>query len=37
MDCVEGNTVNGDLPSGFLHPSGAHNPRIMQLGMKFLF
>ncbi|MBV9304084.1 MAG: carboxypeptidase regulatory-like domain-containing protein [Acidobacteriaceae bacterium] len=23
--------------STFLHPTGAHNPRIMQLGMKFLF
>ena len=22
---------------GFLHPNGAHNPRILQLGMKFLF
>jgi hypothetical protein len=22
---------------GFLHPSGAHNPRILQLGLKFLF
>jgi hypothetical protein len=27
--CVTGNT--------FLHPAGAHNPRIMQLGAKFLF
>jgi hypothetical protein len=27
--CIAGN--------GFLHPSGAHNPRIMQLGLKFLF
>jgi hypothetical protein len=25
------------LSSSFLHPSGAHNPRILQLGMKFLF
>jgi hypothetical protein len=37
MDCIEGNPVNGDLPSGFLHPSGAHNPRIGQFGMKFIF
>jgi hypothetical protein len=25
------------LDSSFLHPSGAHNPRILQLGMKLLF
>jgi hypothetical protein len=23
--------------NNFLRPSGAHNPRILQLGMKFLF
>ena len=27
--CIAGNS--------FLHPNGAHNPRILQLGMKFLF
>jgi hypothetical protein len=27
--CIAGNT--------FLHPTAAHNPRILQLGMKFLF
>jgi len=25
------------LEDSFLHPSGAHNPRILQLGLKFLF
>jgi hypothetical protein len=25
------------LDTSFLHPSGAHNPRILQLGMKFIF
>ena len=25
------------LDQSFLHPSGAHNPRILQLGMKFIF
>jgi hypothetical protein len=25
------------LDSQFLHPTGAHNPRILQLGLKFLF
>ena len=23
--------------SNFLHPSGAHNPRILRLGLKFIF
>jgi hypothetical protein len=36
-DCIEGSVANGDLPSTFLHPSGAHNPRIAQFGMKFIF
>ncbi len=27
----------GCLSSSFLHPTGAHNPRILQLGLKFLF
>jgi len=34
-NCVEGNSSNP--PSNFLHPSGAHNPRIGQFGMKFIF
>ena len=25
------------LDQSFLHPNGAHNPRILQLGMKFIF
>jgi len=25
------------LDNSFLHPSGAHNPRILQLGLKFIF
>jgi hypothetical protein len=37
LDCIEGNVANGDLPSNFLHPSGAHNPRIGQVGVKFIF
>ena len=36
-DCVEGNSSLNDPPSTFLHPSGAHNPRIGQFGMKFIF
>jgi hypothetical protein len=36
-DCIEGSTVDGDLPSNFLHPTAAHNPRIGQFGMKFIF
>ncbi len=36
-DCVQGNTQNGEVASNFLHPSGAHNPRIGQFGMKFIF
>jgi hypothetical protein len=40
-NCYGGpNNSAGDsscLVSSFLHPSGAHNPRILQLGMKFLF
>lgn len=27
----------GCLDQSFLHPSGAHNPRLMQLGLKFIF
>ena len=36
-DCVVGDVASGELPSNFLHPSGAHNPRIGQFGMKFIF
>ena len=35
-DCVNGDTV-GDAPNGFLHPSGAHNGRIGEFGLKFIF
>ncbi|HYL83568.1 MAG TPA: carboxypeptidase regulatory-like domain-containing protein [Candidatus Angelobacter sp.] len=40
--CYRGsNNSSGDAScvdtSGFLHPSGAHNPRILQLALKFLF
>jgi hypothetical protein len=35
-DCVNGDNI-GDLPNGFLHPSGAHNGRIGEFGLKFLF
>jgi len=42
MDCVDpaaGNTAGGSclVSSTFMHPQGAHNPRILQLGLKFLF
>ena len=33
--CVYGNSTTAG--STFLHPSGAHNPRILQLGLKFIF
>jgi len=35
-DCVNGDTV-GDAPNGFLHPSGAHNGRIGEFGLKLIF
>ena len=35
-DCVNGDSF-GDAPSNFLHPSGAHQPRIGEFGLKFLF
>ncbi|MGA3105455.1 MAG: TonB-dependent receptor [Terriglobales bacterium] len=35
-DCVNGDT-SGDVPSNFLHPSGAHNGRIGEFGLKFIF
>jgi hypothetical protein len=36
-DCVEGNASTGLEASNFLHPGAAHNPRIGQFGMKFIF
>ena len=36
-DCVIGDPNNGVQASNFLHPGGAHNPRIGQFGMKFIF
>jgi len=35
-DCVNGDAV-GDAPNSFLHPSGAHNGRIGEFGLKFIF
>jgi hypothetical protein len=35
-DCVNGDDV-GDAPNNFLHPSGAHNGRIGEFGLKFIF
>lgn len=41
ISCYGGaNNSAGDtscLDTSFLHPSGAHNPRILQLGLKFMF
>jgi hypothetical protein len=34
---VSNNTYSADPTSGFLRVSAAHNPRILQLGLKFLF
>jgi hypothetical protein len=36
-DCVNGNNDNQEVPSNFLHPSGAHNGRIGEFGLKFIF
>jgi hypothetical protein len=38
-DCVNGSSdlSNPEVPSNFLHPSGAHNGRIGEFGMKFIF
>ena len=38
-DCVNGsnNPNNPEVPSSFLHPSGAHNGRIGEFGLKFIF
>ena len=35
--CVLGSAANGTFASDFLHPTWAHDPRIMQFGLKFLF
>jgi len=35
-DCVNGDSV-GDAPTNFLHPSGAHNGRIGEFGLKLVF
>jgi hypothetical protein len=37
QDCVNGNPADGEVPSNFLHPSGAHNGRIGEFGLKFIF
>jgi hypothetical protein len=39
MDCSDGLAAGGSCltSSTFLHASGAHNPRILQLGAKFIF
>jgi hypothetical protein len=36
-DCVNGNPDYGEAASNFLHPSGAHNGRIGEFGLKFIF
>ncbi len=35
--CVQGDPSQGILPSGFLHPNNAREPRIVQFGLKVLF
>jgi hypothetical protein len=35
--CVDGNAAEGYLPSGFLHPNGVHDPRLLQFALKLLF
>jgi Carboxypeptidase regulatory-like domain len=35
-DCINGDSF-GDAPNNFLHPSGAHNGRIGEFGLKFIF
>ncbi|MGP0020888.1 MAG: carboxypeptidase regulatory-like domain-containing protein [Candidatus Sulfotelmatobacter sp.] len=37
LNCVEGDTATGTQATNFLHPGGAHNPRIGQFGMKIIF
>ncbi|MGO9086664.1 MAG: carboxypeptidase regulatory-like domain-containing protein [Terriglobales bacterium] len=36
-DCVNGSSEFGLVASNFLHPSGAHNGRIGEFGLKFIF
>ena len=36
-NCVSGDPQNGIFASNFLHPSGAHNPRIGEFALKFIF
>jgi hypothetical protein len=36
-DCLLGNSDAQEEPSNFLHPSGAHNGRIGEFGLKFIF
>ncbi len=36
-DCVNGASDGSVVAQGFLHPTGAHNPRILQFGAKFIF
>jgi hypothetical protein len=35
--CVDGNAAQGYLASGFLHPGGVHDPRILQFALKLIF
>lgn len=35
--CVLGSAADGIVASNFLRPSGAHDPRILQFGLKFVF
>ena len=35
--CVDGNPSEGYLPSGFLHPDGVHDPRLLQFALKLIF
>jgi hypothetical protein len=36
-ECVNGDTGNGIVASGFLHPDAVHDPRILQFAAKILF
>jgi hypothetical protein len=35
--CVQGDQDLGYLPSGFLHPNGVHDPRLLQFALKLIF
>jgi hypothetical protein len=35
--CVNGNLPEGIEPSSFMHPSAAHDPRLLQFALKLLF